>query len=562
MLYLVKQRLRWSHIRNLKNEGIAMPTALISVSDKSGIAEFAKELIGLGWDLLASSGTVKFLGEHGITARDVAEIVGGGPILGHRVVTLSREIHAGLLARESDAEELEKLGIPWIHLFCSNLYPLAEEIARPDATEESVIEKTDIGGPALLRSAAKGRRIVICYPSDRDPVISWLKNGQPGEKAFLRELAAKAERVAAEYSLDSARFTSWGRADGFIGEVRASCQYGENKWQKPADLLAPQRCQDPLAIHNFHLVAGAERSFNNFCDLDRALQTATHIAEAFRLNRGRVPRLAVAVKHGNACGAAVGEDVGLVLPRAVMGDPRAVMGALVLANFPIEEHEADILLHYGIADGQRRLLDAVVAPGFTDSAVEMLKRKAGKCRLMANRSLGDLTLDRVPRFRQVRGGFLRQPNYTFVLDLADPELTFGGREFGDLSEREANPLLLAWAVAATSNSNTISIVDGDPATPSLIGNGVGQQDRVGCCELAIKRAKDAGHSAELAGAVAASDSFFPFVDGPSALAAAGIKTILATSGSVNDDNVRDSCYGHGVTLCLIPDAKARGFFGH
>lgn len=184
--------------------------ALISVFNKEGVVKFAKDLLALGgWRIIASGGTAKVLADAGISAQDIAEIVGGGAILGHRVLTLSRELHAGILARDlsEDRKELAARDIPWIDLVCVDLYPLDEEIRREGSTPESVLEKTDIGGPALLRSAAKGRRIVICEVDQRKSVINWLKNGEPARERFLTELAAHAEFAVAGYCLASANYT-------------------------------------------------------------------------------------------------------------------------------------------------------------------------------------------------------------------------------------------------------------------------------------------------------------------------------------------------------------------
>ena len=185
------------------------PIALLSVYHKDGVVEFAEELCELGWDLVASGGTAKALSDAGIAVKDVADLVGGGAILGHRVVTLSREVHAGLLAdltKPEDLKEMQDLNIPIIDLVCCDLYPLTEEIAKPDATPESVREKTDIGGPTMLRSGAKGRRIVVCDPADRSRVITWLKDGKPDEEKFLQELAAKVERTISDYCKASADY--------------------------------------------------------------------------------------------------------------------------------------------------------------------------------------------------------------------------------------------------------------------------------------------------------------------------------------------------------------------
>ena len=209
-------------------------TALISVYNKQGIVEFAKELVALGFDILASGGTAKELSSAGIKVTDTATLVGGA-ILGHRVVTLSREIHAGLLARdnEEDRAELKKLNIPWIDLVCVDLYPLEEEIGKLGNWEigsakarDAVIEKTDIGGPTMIRSAAKGRRIVVCDLADRQAVISWLKNGETNRENFISSLVAKAEFIVADYCLTSARYHSAGKFDGLLGGQIAECKYG------------------------------------------------------------------------------------------------------------------------------------------------------------------------------------------------------------------------------------------------------------------------------------------------------------------------------------------------
>lgn len=531
-----------------------MPTALLSVYDKRGIVEFAQQLANLGWDIIASGGTAKALVDAGIKVRDVATLVGGGPILGHRVVTLSREVHAGLLAKDTkeDQEELDKLGIPRINLACVDLYPLQAEIASPNSSAESVIEKTDIGGPTMLRSAAKGQRIVICDPVDRQAVIRWLKAGQPLKEDFVRALVAKAEAVVADYCLASARYH--GDWDGMLGRKVRACRYGENGYQVPAALYGTDS-SDPLALDKFQLVAGADPSYNNFGDLDRMLQTATHIASAFDVNRGKVPVIALGVKHGNPCGAAVGDDPIAVIQKMIAGDTRAIFGGLCMINFPVGEEIAEELLSYLTPPGERRILDGIVAPSFSEKAIEMLKRKGDKCRFLANPALNLLnreSLDRALRFRYVRGGFLLQPNYTFVLDFNDPRLT----KTAALPIEKENDLLLAWAVGSTSNSNTITLV----RDSALIGNGVGQQDRVSCCQLAIRRATDAGH--ETSKAVAYSDSFFPFPDGPAVLIEHGIQAVFASSGSVKDKEVTQLCQKWGVPLYLIPDAVGRGFYGH
>jgi phosphoribosylaminoimidazolecarboxamide formyltransferase/IMP cyclohydrolase len=363
--------------------------ALLSVYDKSGIVEFAKQLARFNFKIYASGGTFKTLQDGGVESSDVAGLIGGGAILGHRVVTLSREIYAGLLARnvDEDIQELKKLGIPRIDLVCVDLYPLEEEIGKwqqplspSDALGvslltrgekkglEAIIEKTDIGGPTLLRAAAKGRRIVIADAADRQKAVDWLKNGEPEKEEFLSGLAAKAEYVVANYALISAKYHSNTKYDGIIREQISESKYGENAWQVPAGLFGRGKITSPnpslekegrgefdaLALENFRLLAGTPPSYNNWADVDRMLQTVTHIAAGFDVNREildsrfrgndrsesgndkkAVPYLAVGVKHGNACGAAIADDPATAIQKMLEGDLRAIFGGLVMVNFDL-----------------------------------------------------------------------------------------------------------------------------------------------------------------------------------------------------------------------------------
>ena len=534
--------------------------ALLSVFDKMGIVDFARSLIELGFTLLASGGTAKKLRESGVKVTDVAELVGGGAILGHKVVTLSRELHAGLLAdMTSDEEmaEMKEMGLHVIDLVCVDLYPLHDAVREEGATTESVIEKTDIGGPTMLRAAAKGGRIVICDPADRNRVLHWIRTGEPDREEMISQLRVKVERVVADYCLASARFHSEGMVDGVIGWNGQELRYGENAWQTPAVMLRVDD-NDPLAIHRFKLESENQPSYVTITDVDRALQTLTHMLAVWSLNtdfgEGGQPVAMVAVKHGNPCGASYGRGYKHTVFNTVLGDPLAVMGAVIACNFPIGEHEAMGLLQGGMPDGEKRFFAAVVAPRFTREGLRILTQRGGKkCVLMSNHALSEMyqapPLDISPRFRQIRGGLLRQPNYTNLLDVYGVELPPSETEL-------AKNLALAWAVAATSNSNTITLV----RDSMLIGNGVGQQDRVGAAELAISRARRSGH--EVCGAVACSDSFFPFPDGPEVLIRAGVKEILTTSGSLKDDEVKELVQKLGGRLWIIPDSEGRMFYNH
>ena len=529
-----------------------MQNALLSVYNKEGIIEFAKELNALGFRIIASPGTAKALKDEKIYCLETTDM-GSPSILNHRVVTLHPKFHAGLLAQGGHRDILEDEGYSWINLACVDLYPLNDEIAKSDSTRKDVLEQTDIGGVALLRSAAKGRRIVICDPTDRVRVIEWLKAGKPNRDKFITELAAKAEYVAAKYSLTSASYH--GNYSGVIGEQTHECKYGENAHQTPAGLYST-KSDDPLSLDKFKLVNGAPLSYNNWCDVDRLLQTVTHIAAGWDVNFNNIPNIAVAVKHGNPCGASFfGHNPKIALAKMIDGDRRAIFGGAVITNFKIDKEEALTLAAYALEPRvKKRILDIIIAPSFSNEAVKILKRKGGKCRFLVNSALELLnrkSLDTNSRFRYTRGGFLLQPNYTFILDLKDPNI----QKFGKVLPWRIPELILAWAIGATSNSNTTTLIH-----RYLIGNGVGEQDRVSSCQLAIKKAQDAKHNT--LDAIAYTDSFFPFEDGPKTLLRAGVKTILAYSGSINDKKIIEYCKKNNITLWLIPDAIGRGFFRH
>ncbi|HEX5796989.1 MAG TPA: hypothetical protein VFX86_01215 [Candidatus Saccharimonadales bacterium] len=530
--------------------------AVLSVFDKTGIEDFARELSALGWRIYASGGTAEAIKKSGTAVTDTAELSGGGSILGHKVVTLSREIYAGLLADDTleQAEELKRLNIPRIDLVCVDMYPLKQAI-EDGASEAEVIEKTDVGGPTLLHAAAKGRRIVLSRPQQRSEVLDWLKAGKPDEEEFRKKLAAVAEYEVTNYILKSAIYLGDGQTLGFIGERLSAPDYGENPWQGNAGLYIERDNDDPLSIGKFEQIEGIEPSYNNFTDVDRLLQTITHAAASFAKNNKKVPVLALGAKHGNLCGAAYGDDPIKTVQKMLDGDLRAIFGGSVIINTNISREVAEAVMTYKIEKG-KRILDIVMAPSVDEDALELLKRKNGKLRVLTNPALAGLdeqSLDAALRSRYVRGGRLVQDNYTYVIDCSSPDVEKHGEP---PTSEQMNDMQLAWAVGSTSNSNTICIVKGG----MLISNGAGQQDRVTAAELALMRARNAGH--ETKGASAYSDSFFPFTDGPELLADAGIKAILTTRGSVKDGVVVETLVKAGVSFCTFPDKQARGFYAH
>ncbi|HEY5152421.1 MAG TPA: hypothetical protein VII55_00435, partial [Candidatus Saccharimonadales bacterium] len=380
------------------------------------------------------------------------------------------------------------------------------------------------------------------------------------------------EYEVARYVLASAKYLGGINVSGFAARLDSPTKYGENPQQAEAGFYADNRvAADPLGLDKFEHVQGMERSFINMTDIDRLLQTVTHIAAGFDKNFASVPTIAVGVKHGNACGAAVGETLVEAVEGMLNGDTRAIFGGVIMVNGEIDEPVADALMHYAMDGDKPRLLDGVIGSGVSKEALELLSRN--KLRVVVNPALAGLSatsLDSARRIRPVRGGVLEQPNYNFILDLSADYI----QTHGDLNEQQKRDLILGWAVGCTSNSNTIALVkDG-----RLIGNGVGQQDRVGAGQLALTRTnntlpqleeqgdklilKVALDKQKLAGAAAYSDSFFPFPDGPELLAKAGVKAILTSSGSVGDEAVIKVLTEAGAAVAMVPDKLGRGFYMH
>ena len=354
-----------------------------------------------------------------------------------------------------------------------------------------------------------------------------------------------------------------------LGQVGGlELRYGENGWQNAS--LFTQFSDDPLELGKFVLEEGEMPSQTNLTDLDRGVMTLTHIIAALKVNAPTptYPRLqaALAIKHGNCCGAGYNYDPERALYSMLAGDRNAILGALLIFTFPITAKMAEALLYAIPLPGQehqRRIFDVVVAPSFDPKAVEMLRRKNGKCRFITNPALKSLTIDSLDsklRTRAVRGGHLVQDSYAHQLDFRDPRVAVYG------NDRRGNDgfvldLAFASAICRTSNSNTVTIVHEN----MLVGNGVGQTRRDRASRLAVSIAAENGHLEHIrryGDAVAVSDSFFPFADGITPLIDAGVEVIFATSGAMRDREIQQTCIQRGVTLYQLPDKDARMFFGH
>lgn len=339
------------------------------------------------------------------------------------------------------------------------------------------------------------------------------------------------------------------------GRLFETCGYGENPYMTPAGLYTTDTGY-PLAFSKYEQIAGKPIGAVGFTDHTWLTQVITHLAAGFALNFGSAPFIAVAVKHGNACGAAVGDDPADVLHKMATGDELALFGGVVMTNFPITEELAHVLATPTDPEKFTRLYDGIYAPSVSPEALEQLERKTGKCRVFVNPALEHLTadsLDTTPRRVQGAGGeYLLQPNYTFVLDVFESQVNGGTA----LLEQYMD-IVMAWAIGCVSNSNTIAITRGG----QLLALAVGQQSRVLACELAVMKLTMAGHNA--LDAVAYSDSFFPYEDAPVVLAKAGISTLFASSGAVRDKQVIAAFLEAGGRVLLMqPDVDARGFGKH
>lgn len=506
-----------------------MPRALLSVSDKSGLAEFARALSERGWSLLSTGGTARALREAGLQVTDVSEVTGHPEIMDGRVKTLHPAVHAGLLGRAGhagDHDEMTGLGYEAIDMVVVNLYPFRETVARPGVTLTEAIEQIDIGGPSMLRSAAKNheRVWVVSDPADYDRVLSGLGESGEAAGALRRELALKVFRSTSAYDAAIAAYLSGGESgetdlpDRLTLDLERvqTLRYGENPDQ-PAAFYRGVGAQGGLpAGRQLH---GKALSFINLLDADAA-------ATAVAAWPAEEVAACTIVKHATPCGVAVGADPARAYEKALATDPVSAFGSVIAFNRPVDESAARLM--------QGNFIEVVVAPGFTDEALELLRERKN-VRLLELPARGDeAALD----LRTVEGGVLVQKR----MRMAFPESEWRVVSARQPSETEWADLRFAWRAVATVKSNAILIAR-DGAT---VGIGAGQMSRVDASRIAVIKAADQGHS--LAGAALASDAFFPFRDGVEAAAEAGIRAVIQPGGSVRDEEVIAAADEHGLAM--------------
>ena len=497
--------------------------ALFSVSDKTGVVDFAKELVGLGWEIIATGGTMKLLQDAGLDVINISEVTGFPEICDGRVKTLHPKVHGGLLGRrdlDSHIAQLKENGIEFIDMVCVNLYPFKQTIAKPDVTMEDAIENIDIGGPSMLRSAAKNWSAVtvVCNPENYAKIIAEIKETGNTTKETRLQLSAEAYTHTAEYDMMIAAYMR--KAAGlneklFLEyDLVQSLRYGENPHQE-AKFYSKAECGS-YSLANAKQLNGKELSYNNIQDANAALCIAREFDEPF----------CVGLKHMNPCGAAIGTDVVDAWTKAYEADKVSIFGGIVAVNREINKEAAELM--------KPIFLEIIMAPSFSPEALEILSTKKNLRLLQVDMTKDDSTVD---QYVSVNGGMLVQN-----LDKKTVEVT------ADMCVTETKPtaeqitdLNFGWRIVKHVNSNAIVVVkDG-----KTLGVGAGQMNRVGSAEIALKQAKAAGFTE---GLILASDGFFPFDDTVTMASQFGVTAIVQPGGSVRDEDSVKKANECGITM--------------
>lgn len=496
--------------------------ALLSVSDKTGIVDFAKGLVDLGYELISTGGTEKALSEAGLQVLSVSQLTGFPECLDGRLKTLHPVVHGGLLAMRDDPKhmaQLEELGINTIDIAVINLYPFRQTVSKPGVTLEDAIENIDIGGPAMLRAAAKNWKdvIVVTDPADYSPVLEALANGT-ADRAMKFRLSAKvfehtanydamiAQYLRSQYTEDAPEYLT------VTYEKVQDLRYGENPHQKAAFYREPFAVPGTIAFAK--QLHGKELSYNNISDADAAISMVREFD---------IP-CAVAVKHANPCGIATGETIYEAYTKAYEADPVSIFGGIVALNRECDLETAQEL--------SKIFLEIIVAPSFSTEALAVLEAKKN-IRLLELPGI-DKPLDKHTILKKVGGGMLMQ----------DADIELGLDDLKVVTDRaptaeELKALTFGWRVVKHTKSNAI-VLTSDSQT---LGIGPGQTNRITALELAIKYA---GEQAK--GSCMASDAFFPFRDCVEAAHKAGITAIIQPGGSIRDQESIDACNEYGIAM--------------
>ncbi len=504
--------------------------ALISVSDKSGVLEFARGLNELGVKLLSTGGTAKLLAENGIPVTEVADYTGFPEMLDGRVKTLQPKVHAGILARRDLPEHvatLEEHGIPTIDLVVVNLYPFAATIAKPGCTLEDAIENIDIGGPTMVRAAAKNYQhvAIVTDPMDYSSVLSEIAtNGGAVSDATCFDLAKKAFSHTAAYDAAISNYLTAVNSDGSVGAFPEQInfnfakvqemRYGENPHQSAAfyrELVAV-----PGSIANYTQLQGKELSYNNIGDADATWELVKTFDQC----------ACVIVKHANPCGVAVADTPLSAYRLAFATDPTSAFGGIIAFNRTVDAAAAEAV--------SQQFVEVVIAPEYSEEALGVFAAKPNVRVLTVPLSNAHNVYD----LKRVGGGLLVQtPD---ILNVQPEQLQVVTKVKPDAAQLQ--DLLFAWRVAKYVKSNAIVFCKNG----QTLGVGAGQMSRVDSTRIAAIKAKNAG--LDLAGSVVASDAFFPFRDGVDVLAEAGAKAVIQPGGSMRDAEVIAAADEHGIAM--------------
>lgn len=501
--------------------------ALLSVSDKSGLVDFAKALAEAGVELISTGGTSKALRDAGLSVKDVSDITGFPEMMDGRVKTLHPKVHGGLLALRENPEHVAAMkahDITGIDVLVVNLYPFAATIEKAGVTFEEAIENIDIGGPAMIRSAAKNHPhvLVVTSPSQYADVAAAVKSGAASHELKLRLAQAAFAHTAAYDALIADYLAKKAGVDSGAAmpplRFKQTLRYGENPHQKASLWVAPKPTEASVAYaRQLH---GKELSYINLLDADGALSAVKEFG---------IPAACI-VKHATPCGLAVGTSAANAFLKAYEGDPLAAFGGIVALNVPIDLEAAQAITSID------KLLEVIVAPTYTSDALELLKSRWKNCRFLEVGEIG--TPDpREGSCHRIVGGLLVQER-----DLpGEVERDWKVVSKKQPTEEEMTDLAFAWRACKHVKSNAIAVAKGG----MLLGAGAGQMDRMTASRLAVEKA-----GARAKGAVAASDAFFPFSDGPKFLLDAGITAIIHPGGSLRDQDSIDLVNERGAVMIV------------
>ena len=503
---------------------MSIKRALISVSDKTGITQFAQSLVSLNIELLSTGGTAKLLKEQGIPVIEVSDFTGFPEIMAGRVKTLNPLIHGGILARRGvDEGVMIKNDIKPIDLVVVNLYPFQDTVSRPECSFEDAIENIDIGGPAMLRSSAKNHKsvTVIVDSSDFQLVLDELNTSGNTSLKTRKKLALKTFEHTAQYDGAIANYLGE-EEDGFSNTLNfqftksQALRYGENPHQRAA--FYTDSNLEEVSIANSKQIQGKPLSYNNLADADAALQCVRDFDEPS----------CVIIKHANPCGVASRKDILTAYQSAYQTDPTSAFGGIIAFNRELDIVTAEVIIN-------QQFVEVIIAPKINIATLKILAKKEN-IRVLECGELGrpKTTFD----FKKVSGGLLVQDNDIELINVDNLKCVTTIKP----SDSEMHDLIFAWKVAKSVKSNAIVYVKNQ----MTIGIGAGQMSRIYSAKIAGIKAAD--ENLEVEGSVMASDAFFPFRDGIDAAANAGISSIIHPGGSMRDDEVIAAANEHGISM--------------